>query len=83
MRPSIKCPHCGTHNEADPELATCWKCGKLLAPGEVVAAAPAPKPPKRTRPACVRPYLSADLGRRIEQLRKLLAEAERQYEEGE
>lgn len=52
----------------------------ILAPGEVVAAAPASKPPKRTRAACVRPYLSADLGTRIGQLRKLLAEAERQYE---
>jgi hypothetical protein len=50
-----------------------------LGPGEVVAAAPKPAKPKRQRTACVRPYLSADLGRRIEQLRKLLAEAERQY----
>jgi hypothetical protein len=45
-----------------------------LAPGEVVAAAPAPKPPKRNRPPCVRPYLSGTLENQIQQLERKLAE---------
>jgi len=29
-RKSIKCLECGTWNEHDPELATCWQCFTML-----------------------------------------------------
>lgn len=76
------CPTCG----GDHDMTAIPDChGKpvaaivCLAPNETVTIVKTT--PRRKRSPCFRPYLSLDPGKRITQLRKLLADAERQYKE--